>query len=151
MGYVGMIWTPELRARFLELCEDSKLSHGDRAKILSREFNIRLSRNACIGWSHRNATPIRKRTAKKKQPRKKPKPPMPRPRPQPRPQPPPAPLPPAAQWPAGYRPALIELRWSDCRWPYGEGPFAFCGRPKADIGGAYCVEHNAMAHPHRRQ
>lgn len=141
-----MIWTPELRARFLELCKDSKLSHGDRAKILSHEFNIRLTRNACIGWSHRNVTPVRKRAAKKKQ-RKKPRPPMPRP--QPRPQP--APLPPAAQWPAGYHPALIELRWWDCRWPLGEGPpFIFCGQPKADVGGPYCAEHAAVAHPHTR-
>lgn len=39
---------------------------------------------------------------------------------------------------------LDELREDSCRWPYGDGPFTFCGHPKKG-GSSYCVTHHAMA------
>lgn len=40
---------------------------------------------------------------------------------------------------------LLELKADECRWPYGDGPFTFCGhwRPK---GAAYCCAHSAIAY-----
>lgn len=36
--------------------------------------------------------------------------------------------------------SLMELETSDCRYPFGEGPFAFCGHPKQE-GSSYCFAH----------
>lgn len=38
---------------------------------------------------------------------------------------------------------LLDLSAGDCRWPYGEGPFTFCGRPTE--AGSYCAAHAAVA------
>ena len=47
--------------------------------------------------------------------------------------------------------ALLDLRSGQCRWPYGDGPFVFCGRPTRDI---YCARHARIAYqpaqPRRR-
>lgn len=42
---------------------------------------------------------------------------------------------------------LMELRASDCRYPFGnpkESTFHFCGRPR--MSGAYCAEHAALCY-----
>lgn len=46
--------------------------------------------------------------------------------------------------------ALLDLRQGQCRWPYGDGPFVFCGRP---TDGIYCAGHMRMAYqaPQRRR
>lgn len=36
--------------------------------------------------------------------------------------------------------SLLELEPNDCRYPYGDGPFTFCGHPKME-GRNYCVPH----------
>lgn len=36
--------------------------------------------------------------------------------------------------------SLIELEPNDCRYPYGDGPFMFCGHPKME-GSSYCFPH----------
>ena len=36
--------------------------------------------------------------------------------------------------------SLIDLRKNDCRYPYGDGDFLFCGHPKM-VGSSYCVAH----------
>lgn len=41
--------------------------------------------------------------------------------------------------------SLIDLGPHACRWPYGDGPYTFCGKPK-DGEGSYCVEHDRRAH-----
>lgn len=41
---------------------------------------------------------------------------------------------------------LMELEAEDCRWPYGEGPFVFCGHPV--FHGPYCASHKALAIGH---
>lgn len=35
---------------------------------------------------------------------------------------------------------LLDLEPNDCRHPYGEGPFTFCGHPKQP-GSSYCTPH----------
>lgn len=39
---------------------------------------------------------------------------------------------------------LERLGRHDCRWPFGEGPYLFCGRPA--VHGAYCKEHGLLAY-----
>jgi GcrA cell cycle regulator len=39
--------------------------------------------------------------------------------------------------------SLIELGPDECVYPYGEGPFVFCGHTKAD-GCSYCFPHHAL-------
>lgn len=39
---------------------------------------------------------------------------------------------------------LIELAPGDCRWPYGDGPFVFCGCAVISEG-SYCEAHQALS------
>lgn len=45
--------------------------------------------------------------------------------------------------PEGERKTLLQLENSDCRYPYGDGPFLFCGRKKM-IGVSYCRDHQEL-------
>lgn len=45
---------------------------------------------------------------------------------------------------------LIDLQPNDCRWPYGEEHFLFCGHGKAP-GSAYCFTHSQMAWRRRNE
>lgn len=47
---------------------------------------------------------------------------------------------PTLEVPIGQRKVLDDLNPGDCRFPYGDGPFTFCARPKAD-GLPYCADH----------
>lgn len=38
--------------------------------------------------------------------------------------------------------SLPDLKAHNCRYPYGEGPFTFCGQPIRD--GSYCFAHAAL-------
>lgn len=37
--------------------------------------------------------------------------------------------------------SLLDLERNECRWPYGDGPFTFCGCAAED-GKPYCLPHN---------
>lgn len=39
---------------------------------------------------------------------------------------------------------LDKLTSGQCRWPFGDGPFVFCG-VRVQFGRSYCEEHHAMA------
>lgn len=39
---------------------------------------------------------------------------------------------------------IMELERDNCRWPYGEGDFRFCGRQTKE-GSAYCDHHSQLA------
>lgn len=39
--------------------------------------------------------------------------------------------------------SLLDLTSDDCRYPYGEGPYTFCGHPKRN-GSPYCVQHSLL-------
>jgi hypothetical protein len=139
-------WSPEVAQRFRELLQDRKRSYGQCADILSREFNLSLTRNACIGWAGRNGIPPRpirsiKRGGQRSKARSGPKLPMPVL----------APVRPAVAipHPPGYRPSLLELGTRECKWPYGEGPFVFCAAPRSE-GSSYCAEHARIAYTGKR-
>lgn len=44
------------------------------------------------------------------------------------------------QTPLAERKSLVDLEPHDCRFPFGDGPFTFCGRRKVD-GVSYCEDH----------
>ena len=39
---------------------------------------------------------------------------------------------------------LIDLEPNQCRWPYGDGPFVFCGCRTWETS-PYCAEHEGLA------
>jgi hypothetical protein len=39
--------------------------------------------------------------------------------------------------------SLADLGRNDCRYPYGEGPYTFCGNPQRE-GHSYCGPHFAL-------
>lgn len=45
--------------------------------------------------------------------------------------------------------SLIELGADECSYPYGDGPFTFCGHPKADDC-PYCLPHYALTRKRNR-
>jgi GcrA cell cycle regulator len=46
---------------------------------------------------------------------------------------------------------ITELRPGQCKWPYGDGPFLFCGHAARD-GAVYCAFHKRIAYrPAERQ
>ncbi len=40
---------------------------------------------------------------------------------------------------------FIDLKNSQCRYPYGEGPYVFCGHP-IQKWSPYCPEHHSLCH-----
>lgn len=50
---------------------------------------------------------------------------------------------------------LLELPHNGCKWPYGDGPFRFCGCTRVLVGGEvsdglpYCDPHERLAHETR--
>lgn len=50
--------------------------------------------------------------------------------------------------PRGDKPTLVQLKYGDCRWPYGDPrhpDFHYCGQPK-DGDRPYCAAHAALAY-----
>jgi len=118
------------------------LSSAQVAWAINQEFRTSYSRNAIIGRLYRLGVttpmavkPVRKTAAPRKEPERKPRPAPPR-------------LPPeeielrAADVVPRHLP-LLELRPDDCKYPYGNGPFSFCGNSKAP-GSSYCFEHDCL-------
>jgi len=131
---------PDLTARLVELhASPENWSCNDIAKLLSREFNVSVTRNAVIGKSHRMELPFRaprvvvkkprKRTKRQYSPRQKQiEAPQPR---QPRTD--------------GGTVTIYQLRSDDCRFPLGDFPFVFCGKEQQE-GSSYCPEHFRICH-----
>lgn len=46
--------------------------------------------------------------------------------------------------PAPAHLSLFDLQPHHCRWPYGDGPFTFCGHDKIE-GSSYCAAHARMS------
>jgi GcrA cell cycle regulator len=42
---------------------------------------------------------------------------------------------------------MTDLNKNECRYPYGDGPFTFCGHPTD--GGSYCAGHKAICYVER--
>lgn len=45
--------------------------------------------------------------------------------------------------------ALMDLGKHECRYPYGDGPFTFCGH--STDGGSYCAGHKALCYLEPKQ
>ena len=105
------------------------LSYSEIADLLSVEFSLRITKNACIGRGRRIGIPPRRAEPNgadvgyevDKTKRR----PVPRARPKPR----------------YERLEIFDLKGDSCRWPFGDRPpFLYCGR-KVVNGHPYCEEH----------
>ena len=145
-----------METRLLELLEQKDLFYADIAEVISEEFSIEITKNACIGKGRRLQVPARlphrKRPCKRastepslngSQPsgrwgskrKLRANPLRKRFRARPRPRSPLLPL------------TILQLRPSSCRWPIGHSPpYEYCGRHKLD-GSSYCLEHAKIATP----
>jgi GcrA cell cycle regulator len=145
-------WTPERDALMAE-CFGRKMSCSATAAVINERFNSSYSRNAVIGralrkgiatagvvnlshkpacdpaaWRSSGVTKraYQRRKAKEREMAAKPD-------------------------PQNYRCVdveplnldLLALESDMCRWPFGDGPFVFCGCPT--LGGPYCEPHSALA------
>jgi hypothetical protein len=51
---------------------------------------------------------------------------------------------------SALRVSLVDIEPHQCRYPYGDGPFTFCGHGKAE-GSSYCAPHRLLCtEPHGR-
>jgi GcrA cell cycle regulator len=134
-------WTAEMLLRFTRLHrQQPPLSFARIAAEMSAEFNITLTRNACIGKASRLGLPMRGQTDRPRRNREKvkmikirvdaPIAPMIEPR----------------QLEIGLD--IYQTRDGDCKWPLGEiedrPPYRYCGAPSL-LGRPYCNEHTEMA------
>lgn len=130
-------WTPEHDATLRRLREDG-YSSSQIADGLWSEFRTSYSRNAVIGRSHRlgltNPEVFKPRITKSRTDR------------------PCRPLVPkhnseeAVMRCIEIEPrhlTLLQLAPTSCRYPYGDGPFTFCGHPKME-GDSYCGPHLSL-------
>ncbi len=147
-------WLPEHDNALRRLLE-ARLSFTQAAAAINAEFGTGYSRNACIGRSNRiglkslcpkfggerrprsrkgeaTAAGIVERTQRRKAA--------------------PAPQQFVCEPATGLSVAdvvplhvsLIDLQPGQCRWPYGDGPFTFCGCEQFD-GSSYCEPHSALS------
>lgn len=135
-------------------------SSGEIAKILSANLGITVKRNAVIGYLHRqkltvaNKTEVHPLTTRAFAPRPKYSKPGPKPKPK------------TERITSALRPrvthespevkamrcaevvplniGLEALNETTCKWPYGDGPWTFCGNG-ALKGLPYCQPHQALA------
>lgn len=134
-------WTAERMARLRSLVEQ-RLSTAEIAILMG------ISRNAVCGAVFRSkitltaSTPARRGKRVASPPRKK----------KPEAAPPPLlvnlkPAPFVAREAKGVTARLVtlnDLKQGDCRWPYGDGPFHFCGCECA-FGASYCAGHAKLS------
>jgi hypothetical protein len=136
------VWTDDMIRAFARLHRATPpLSFDQIAAELRAQFNVALTRNACIGKARRLGLPMRDNT--------------PRPIIQSYTKPrlvqvgaPIAPL--EAQRPLLREDGLTiyQLREGDCKWPLGpqfaRPPFMYCGKPSL-LGRSYCKGHTEKA------
>jgi len=144
------VWTDHLIARFTKLHASDKYSFRAMAEMLSREFGVKLTKNALIGKGRRLDLKPRPRVlpprAQRAQQRAKAAPPI-------------APeavpvmrlawrvaLPSA---PYG-RITIQQLSRHTCHFPFGDRPpYFYCGDPTAK-GSPYCPMHNRVVYSNYR-
>lgn len=138
-GHVNATWTDEQSGLLIALLAQGK-SFSQIAAALNEQFNTSYSRNAVCGKGYRLQVkaPPRAKAAPKKQTRYR-----------------------VARAAASVKPltrASIEIRCAEieplhltldqlgdehCRYPYGDGPFTFCGHHAKD---SYCAMHDRLCH-----
>lgn len=143
-GHVNETWTDEQSAFLIEMLADGR-SYAEIAVALNEQFNTNYSRNAACGKGFRlqvTAPPKMRALPKprKRQPAKI------------------STVKPVMRIEeirircAEIEPRHItmdQLELNDCRYPFGDGPFTFCGRHIME-GRSYCVEHFRLATTHNR-
>jgi len=134
-----VVWTDDLLKRLAELHADDDLPFREIAAQLSAEFDVTLTKNACIGKARRMDLKARPRVNPPKPQRKRraPKPTLPA-------EPVPVVLP---RWEVALPPApggkltIYQLERHTCHYPFGDKPpYSFCGERTAK-GSAWCREH----------
>jgi GcrA cell cycle regulator len=126
----------------------ANMSFADAAGEINREFGTAYSRNATIGRAGRirlRSTVGKSQGSKRHKGPRKAQPRAPKIERK-------APAVFACDPASGLRVAdviprnipLFELQPGDCRWPYGHGPFVFCGCPTL-ADGSYCEAHQALS------
>ncbi len=146
-------WTPEIDADMLHLAATGT-SYSEAALVLNAKYGTAFTRNALIGRASRLGvfTPRPKRTPEEREARRrasearhnqkrrkerqalgaKPRRVTPRPEREI-----------TVLRRAGIDPlhiSLFDLTSKTCRWPYGEGPYTFCGHHPSE-GSQYCAPH----------
>jgi hypothetical protein len=134
-------WTAEMLLRFTQLHrQQPPLSFARIAAQMSAEFNITLTRNACIGKASRLGLPMRGQTDRPRRNREKIK------MIKIRVDAPIAPLIAPRQPEIGLD--IYQTRKGDCKWPLGEiedrPPYRYCGAPSL-LGRPYCKAHTKKA------
>jgi hypothetical protein len=129
-------WSIAMLARMLAL-NGGKLSTAEIAGRLSVEFDNRVTKNAVVGKCHRLG--LRSGRNWIKHPFRQPPPPIAER----------IAMPDETDDAAGV--PLIDLQWSQCRYPVTDAlPFLFCGH-KTDELRSYCDEHHALCHAGSRE
>ena len=146
----GRHWLPEHDKILRDCVASGGFSYAEIAAKIRNECGVVFSRNAAIGRANRLGlqSSLGPKDSNKTKPRKPPREREPRRR-----------APPtfraAIHFQAdanGYRCAPVEplhvsladLEHDQCRWPYGDGPFTFCGHTIIG-GGSYCDLHEALS------
>jgi len=135
------VWTPEMDQRLRELHAEG-LKFRLIAAGINAEFETTLTRNSCIGRSHRLKLPIRTEpepvSKKSKRKRGQDKARI-------------APIPPPVQLHRAPplipgRLTMLQLTRFTCRWPSGDRPpYTYCG-DKIEGDGPFCHEHAKLAY-----
>ena len=142
-GHVNEIWTDE-QSEALKAMLASGISYSEIASELNERFGTQFSRNAACGKGFRLGVTAPKRAKAIPKPRLR-KPQAPTVKPIPR-------IDEIHLRCAEIEPrhlTLDQLDSNDCRYPFGDGPFTFCGRLNAD-GSSYCIEHFRLATTYTR-
>lgn len=143
-GHVNTIWTDEQSAVLIALLAQGK-SFAEIAALLNEQFNTTYSRNAACGKGFRlrvTAPPkIKAPPRKRKRDRERVQTVKPLPR-----------IEEIQLRCAEIEPrhlTLDQLDRDDCRYPFGDNPFSFCGRLNMN-GRSYCPEHFRLTITHGR-
>ena len=145
MNQYVKIWSDEHAVALTSLIGEG-FSSAESACLLNEIFGTTYSRNAIIGKAHRLKLSRKIKRAKKKyaaveiqpKPAEKPRPSRYRPVGAPVF----APLACLAAECSEVIPLNLASPDGGCQYPYGEGPFVFCGRPRD--GSSYCQGHHAL-------
>jgi GcrA cell cycle regulator len=143
-GHVNEVWR-DLWSAALKDKLSRGFSYSRIAAEINDQFNTNFSRNAACGKGYRMglAAPPKMKVPRKKRKRDRERAPTIKPRPR---------IEEIQLRCAEIEPrhlTLDQLEPDDCRYPFGEGPFTFCGRLNAD-GSSYCEEHFLLSTTHTR-
>ena len=145
----GIDWDDNLVRRLTALHRGGLRSFAEIAEILSREFGLKLTKNACIGKGRRLGLEQRPRGTTKPGPK-------PRAKPKRRPPEPPAEVVPVVlpAWQVETpiltgcnRITIYQLQRGVCHYPFGEKPpYAYCGNTTSRQS-PWCPHHLRVVYP----